>query len=314
MALCRLVTGADDAEFAAKLGEYIELDEFARFMAVMVFLSDLDGILGPGQNFYLFLAPKTQKFTFIPWDQDHSFGQFVMRGTQEQREKLSIQKPWQGENRFLERVFKVEAFKKLYSANLEKFSQTIFKPERFVEQVDTIGVAIRPAVKEESEEKLARFDKVVAGESISGGGFGRFGGSELKPIKPFVKVRARSVEEQLAGKSEGERIEGFGFVGRRPGGERGGPGGRGGFGPGIFLSGGFMSVMDQNKDSTVSHQEFTTGFNKWFDAWETGKTGELTEEQLREGINRDLGPRRGGMPGPPGFRPPGEAPGGDREN
>jgi hypothetical protein len=77
----------------------------------------------------------------------------------------------------------------------------------------------------------------------------------------------------------------------------------------MFLSGGFMSAMDQNKDSTVSHQEFTVAFNKWFDGWETGKTGLLTEEQLREGINRDLGPERGGMPGPPGFRPPGEAPG-----
>jgi spore coat protein CotH len=220
MALCRLVTSANDAEFAAKLGDYIELDEFARFMAVMVYLSDLDGMLGPGQNFYLFLAPKTQKLTFIPWDQDHSFGQFAMRGTQEQREKLSIRKPWQGENRFLERVFKVEAFRKLYSANLERFSRTILKPERFSGQVDTIAATIRPAVKEESEEKLARFDKVVAGESISGGGFGRFGGGELKPIKPFVKIRAQSVEEQVAGKSEGEMIEGFGFGGRRPGGER----------------------------------------------------------------------------------------------
>ena len=314
MALCRLVTEADDAEFAGKLGDYIELDEFARFMAVMVYLSDLDGILGPGQNFYLFLAPKTQKFTFIPWDQDHSFGQFAMRGTQEQRENLSIWKPWQGENRFLERAFKVDAFRKLYSANLEKFSRTIFKAERFAQQVDTIAAAIRPAVKEESEEKLGRFDKVIAGESISGGGFGRFGGSETKPIKPFVKIRAQSVEEQVAGKSEGEMIEGFGFGGRRPGGGRGGPGGPGGFGPGMFLSGGFMSAMDVNKDSTVSHQEFIAGFNKWFEAWDTGKAGLLTEEQLREGINRELGPGRGGISGPPGFRPPGDAPGGDREN
>jgi len=45
-------------------------------MAVMVYLSDLDGILGPGQNLYLHLHPKTQQFQFIPWDQDHSWGQF----------------------------------------------------------------------------------------------------------------------------------------------------------------------------------------------------------------------------------------------
>src|SRR6185436_8304564 len=53
--LCKFVTKSDDAEFAAKLADYIDMDEFARYMAVMVFLSDLDGILGPGQNFYLYL-------------------------------------------------------------------------------------------------------------------------------------------------------------------------------------------------------------------------------------------------------------------
>ncbi len=81
---CRFVTKSGDVEFAAKLGDYIDLDSFARYMAVTVYLSDLDGILGPGQNFYLFLHPKTHKFHFIAWDQDHSFGQ--MRGSQEDRD------------------------------------------------------------------------------------------------------------------------------------------------------------------------------------------------------------------------------------
>src|SRR2546430_9931967 len=52
--------------------------------------SDLDSILGPGQNYYAYLRPGTQKFQFIPWDLDHSFGQFGMMGSQEQRENLDI--------------------------------------------------------------------------------------------------------------------------------------------------------------------------------------------------------------------------------
>jgi hypothetical protein len=67
-------------------------------------------------------------------------------------------------------------------------------------------VAIRPAVREESEDKLARFDKVVAGESLSGGGFGPFGASGTKPIKPFAAIRTRSVLEQLAGTSQGSLL------------------------------------------------------------------------------------------------------------
>src|SRR4029078_8953306 len=49
----RLVTHADDAEFAAKLGDYLAIDEFASYMAVTVWLSTLDSILTVGQNYYV---------------------------------------------------------------------------------------------------------------------------------------------------------------------------------------------------------------------------------------------------------------------
>jgi spore coat protein H len=61
MELSRFVSHADDATFAARIGEFIDLPEFARFMAVMVYLSDLDGILGPGQNFSLLTKPAFQQ-------------------------------------------------------------------------------------------------------------------------------------------------------------------------------------------------------------------------------------------------------------
>jgi spore coat protein CotH len=321
IAFCRLVTQAGDAEFTARLGDYVDLDEFARFMAVTVWLADLDGILGPGQNLYLYLHPKTQQFQFIPWDLDHSFGQFGMRGTQEQRENLSIKQPWQGENRFLERVFNVAAFKQLYLARLAEFNGTIFQPERFYRQVDEIAAAIRPAVQAEGEAKLARFDAVVAGESIASPGFGgppggprtgggeggagpRFGGPggfmpPAKPINAFVKVRAQSVMDQVAGKAEGQTLGEFGSGGR---------GGPGGFGPGRFLGRVFMEALDANQDGEITRDEFTQGFARWFAAWNTDQSGMLTGEQLRAGINQDLSPFRGGPPAGPGFGPPPGAP------
>src|SRR3974390_2745931 len=142
-------------------------------MSATVWLSTLDSILMMGQNFYVYLHPQTHKFEFIPWDLDHSFGQFPMGGTQEEREQLSIQTPWRGYNHFLERVFKVESFKKLYLAAMANLSKSVFLPERFAEQVDEVAAAIRPAVREESAVKLARFDRVVAGESVERFGFGR---------------------------------------------------------------------------------------------------------------------------------------------
>ncbi|HEU4936174.1 MAG TPA: CotH kinase family protein [Vicinamibacterales bacterium] len=201
----RLVSGGTDAQFAARVGEFLDLEETARYLAVVVFLSDLDGLLGPGQNYYLYLDPRTQKFSFIAWDQDHSFGQFF-RGTQSAREQLSIHHPWSESSRFLERLFRVDAFKKLYLTRLTEFSATLFKPERFHRQVDELAVVIRPAIKEESDQRLLRFDRAVAGE-VPPGDAGMFRGANI-PIKPFVKTRAQSVIDQLAGRSMGQRIGG----------------------------------------------------------------------------------------------------------
>ena len=48
-----------------------------------------------------------------------------------------------------------------YMATLEEFNHTIFAAERFKKQVDEIAAAIRSAIEEESNTKVARFDKVV---------------------------------------------------------------------------------------------------------------------------------------------------------
>jgi spore coat protein H len=309
---CKLVSQADDATFSAKLGDYLDLDNFSRYMAVTVWLSTLDSILGIGQNYYVYLHPKTGKINFMPWDLDHSFGQFPLMGSQEQREQLSMAKPWQGQNKFLERVFKTEAFQALYRARMEEFSKTIFQPDRFVKQVDELAAAVRPAVKDESEAKLERFDKVVAGEPVAMGGFGpppgrdgpgrpggpegpggRFGGpagpggpggfmQPAKPIKGFVKARAQAVKDQLSGKDKGQTLD-MGFAG-----------------PGIFMAGGFLAMLDADKNGALSRDEFMQGFNRWFKSWDKENTGSLTEEQVRAGLNETFRPPPGAGPGPGG--------------
>jgi hypothetical protein len=116
-----------------------------------------------------------------------------------------------------------------------------------------------------------------------------------KPIKPFVKIRSQSIADQLAGKSEGQEVGGFGF----PGGP--GPGGKGNrngpgpdFGPGTFLGGAFLNVMDANKNGFVEQEEAKATFARWYREW--SKSGKLTDEELRAGINDGLNPFRGANP------------------
>lgn len=321
----KLVSHADDATFGARVGEFLDVDEFARFMAVTTWLSTMDSILAMGQNFYVYLDPKSRKFQFLPWDLDHSFGQFPMMGSQTQREQLSIQHPWQGDIKFLARVFGVPAFKTRYLERMREYSESLFKPERFAAQVDQLASVLLPAVKEESSEKADRFQLAVSGQPLPprpfGGGFrggpppgGRGGpggmdgpprgggpgfGGPTQPIKAFARARSESVRDQLAGKSTGETMGGFGPGGRGPG---GGPP-PGDFGPGMFLANPMFTALDADKSGGVSRKEFLDGFDKWFRQWNSDHSGKLTTQQLAEGMNRDLAPRGFGPGGPggPGF-------------
>ena len=177
IAFGRLVSKATDQEFAAQIGDYLDLDDFARYFAVLVWIANHDSLLQNGQNFYTYLHPETNRMHFIAWDQDFSFGNGRINSG------LSIHAPWSGNNRFLSRVFAVEAFRSKYLARMAEFSERLFLPDRFTQQVSEIGPVIRPSIELEGKEWLPVFDQVAAGRS---------------GIVPYVTTRAMFVRGELA--------------------------------------------------------------------------------------------------------------------
>jgi hypothetical protein len=276
MEFARFVSNATDTEFAKRLGEYLDVEEFARFMAATVWLSNFDSLLDMGQNYYVHLDPKSNRFAFIPWDLDHSFGSFGMRGSQQTREQLSLQRPWSGSNRLLERIFAVEDFKQRYRANLEKIQAGIGQPERIGRQISEVAAAIRPAVAEEGSNALARFDKVVAGEAVPGGGPGGGrrgwgpGFGATKPVRTFVVARHAAVAEQLSGKTDGLEMSNDGPFGGRP--------------DNAFLAKPILVLADADHDGKVSSAELTALAERWFKAWDNDQEGEIRQSQLGKGL------------------------------
>ena len=176
IALGRLVSSASDEEFAATIGDYVDLDDFARYFAVLVWLANHDSLLQNGQNFYTYLHPDTNRMHFIAWDQDFSFGNARTNGG------LVDLFPVVGNNRFLSRLYNVEAFRSKYLARMAEFSERLFVPERFTQQVSEIGSAIRPSIELEGKEWLGGFDQVATGRS---------------GIVPYVTSRASFVKAEL---------------------------------------------------------------------------------------------------------------------
>jgi len=204
IALARFVTHASKTDFDQGVGEFIDLDEFARFLACQVILSNYDGFLSNGQNFLIYLDPNTEKFGFIPWDLDHCWGEFPFVGTIEQREQASIWRPWVGENRFLERMLAVPKFRGCYQRELKRVREALFIPERLSQRVDQLATVIRPFITEESSRRLARFARETSDIESRATNLPT---SEQQPLgfnlKRFFEKRAASVSAQIEGRAEG---------------------------------------------------------------------------------------------------------------
>lgn len=201
----KLLTHANDADFAAKAGEFIHIDAFARFFACEVLLANYDGMLSTGQNFLFYLDPRTRQFGFIPWDLDQAWGEFPLIGTAESRERADIWHPWAGRNRFLERMMQVEPVREAYRRELKRLLDTQFVPDRLSRRLDELAGVVRPFVAEESTNRVAKFERAIAGQWGDGPRDGNpFDENRPAfPLKRYFAARAKSVRGQLDGVEKG---------------------------------------------------------------------------------------------------------------
>jgi spore coat protein CotH len=200
----QLVSSATDAEFAARVEDFLDLDEFARFLAGQVLLPNYDGILSRGQNFYMYLDTRSNKFGFIPWDLDSAWGEDWIASRAEQ-EQASIWHPWVGENRFIERVMAVEEFRCIYRSHLEDFVSRLYVPARLHRRIDEIATVIRDPIAAQSALRLDKFEQAVGWKPVhpSPGEFRNSFNRPAHELKRFIDKRAASVHRQLDGKSRG---------------------------------------------------------------------------------------------------------------
>jgi spore coat protein CotH len=181
------------AAFAKRLGDFLDLDEFARFLAGEVLLSCYDSFLADGKTFTsISIRARTSSVSF-PWDLDLAWGGFFLLGSTRERERASIWHPWVGRNRFLERVMAVEEFRQIYRAHLEDFSARLFVPERLKQRIDEIAQVIREPIAAESDFRLDKFEQAVGNKKAQPS---QDRGSANRPVhqlKRFIDNRAVSV-------------------------------------------------------------------------------------------------------------------------
>jgi len=66
--LIKWVNTAGDADFDAYLADHVDVESFARYLAIQNLLLNFDDMSGPGRNYYLWYDLDTKKFSVVGWD------------------------------------------------------------------------------------------------------------------------------------------------------------------------------------------------------------------------------------------------------
>ncbi|HEY4263202.1 MAG TPA: CotH kinase family protein, partial [Schlesneria sp.] len=207
----RLIHQADDEQFRREIDSYLDIDEFARFLAANTLLSNLDSFLTHVHNYYLYLSPASNKLMVLPWDMDLSMGAFFFAGSVDQLQELSISHPHVGSNKLLDRLLAWDEFDRIYRDHLRTLTESCFG------EAGTTRSSL--AVVQAAIKDLVAADAKLAANRPAGPRGGPGPGMFLNPppLETFLTKRRESIFAQLDGKSKGRvPASGFGPGGPRP--------------------------------------------------------------------------------------------------
>ena len=192
----RLVQRGDD-EFREEIATYLDVDRFLRFMAVQALIANADGFFTLAYNYSLFLDPTTNRFVFIPGDQELSFANFLMMGSADQLMDMSLARPYGGQNRLADRLLAVTEVNEAYRKIVKDLATTVFRKDRLVAEIVAFEGATKAILEREAGARVERAEPPV--------GFGPPGAPAAPDLRTFAEKRSLSIADQLAGKKDGYR-------------------------------------------------------------------------------------------------------------
>src|SRR5579883_1804611 len=197
IAFTRLIQQADDQQFREEIASYLDIDRFLRFMAVQAMIANADGFFTLAYNYALFLDPGTNRFLFIPGDQELAFANFLMMGTADQLMDMSLARPYGGENRLADRLLAIKDVRDAYRKVLAELAASVLRKERLLADIAAIEGATKAILEREAAARAEREEPPA--------GFGPPGAPTAPDLRTFTAKRFVSIADQLAGKRDGYR-------------------------------------------------------------------------------------------------------------
>jgi spore coat protein CotH len=133
--LIQWVARASDAEFAAGLADRVDVDSFARYVALQNLLLNFDDMAGPGRNYYLWLDAGTGRFRVVAWDHNLTFSGTADQGPYDGGRMGGGRF---GGHRLKERALASAAFKPVYEQAYRDLYRRVYAGARALSTLDAI--------------------------------------------------------------------------------------------------------------------------------------------------------------------------------
>jgi putative membrane-bound dehydrogenase-like protein len=193
----RLVQRGNDEQFRMEIASYLDVDRFLRFMAVQALIANADGFFTLAYNYSLCLDPRSNRFVFIPGDQELSFANFLMMGPANQLMDMSLSRPYAGPNRLADRLLAIKDVNEAHRKIIQELATTVFRKDRLLADVAAFESATKTILEREAAARAERAEPPP--------GFGPPGAPAPPDLRTFAAKRSLSIADQLAGKKDGYR-------------------------------------------------------------------------------------------------------------
>jgi len=192
IAFAKLVSKSDDDTFKKEIATYLDIDNFLRFIAVNALLPNTDSFMTTGHNFYMYLHPKTNKLSFMPWDLDISFAGFPMMGSIQEQTNMNLLKPAGGKLKLVDRLLAMPEVDQQYRKIVQEIATNAFTNEKLFAEIDAMEKVTANHLAAEQKAKDARKEKA---DKFGGWVAGFF--DAQPPIRTFVERRTAAVAKQV---------------------------------------------------------------------------------------------------------------------
>ncbi|HOH84649.1 MAG TPA: CotH kinase family protein [Bacteroidales bacterium] len=195
ISLINVINNTPDASLPATLDQKMHTEDFIRHWVAENIFVNLDSYLGSGHNYYIYHDTVTDKFQWIAWDSNESFGSFKMNLSTSQLKNLDMYFVGQaGARPLCENLLENSHYKNLYDMAYcrlrDDFSNLYFDPI-----IDSLRPVIQSSVYSDPKKfyNNAKFDSSFNYDVKLPEGIVVFG------LKPFIAARSVAIQNSITG-------------------------------------------------------------------------------------------------------------------